>query len=378
MSDHHVIVALRGVDADAAHALTHWATTHCPAHTAAEFHRVISAAVAALTAVDANTGHADYEDTVEDLIRVWAAVQVVGDTNVWLQNNHISAVNLSTTEVPSSSELLAKGTLHRLGGIPTQTNGLLEPDEVNNNYHLSPVFRTAAHREIDVVEIPVQQAADPAEIATIMADRNISSALLKIGHGKKYPLFEVTLDADGSLCPDPDSPYDLNEWSWAASSHGAVDLIIQDKRQLVHEYRCFTSHGTVVAAAGCIEEFTPVDAAPGCFSPVTETVRGAGDARARDRVTALHHFAEATAAALYTEGVLDDYLCLDVAWDLEAACPVAVEVNPVAPAGFYASDIITTGYLVEFLAARINDTDTALRGIDSLFARTPTPMLSTD
>lgn len=312
---------------------------------------------------------ADYEDSVEDLIRVIIAVDTVGKNHTWIETGNDTATCLNSRRRLDSATLVTDYDTVRLGGVPLWGTGVIDPHETNGDYHLSKVFRHRAGRDTALLTVDTQSELDPAALLTTVrsfTDVDHTSdvkIMLKIAGDRKYPLLCVTVHTDDTVTVPVDAhdPYGttLTSWSFDASVHRAVTVLVQTELDLVNEYRCFTRSGRVVTSAGNIESDTPLNAYTGTsylfpFSDRVETERNNSDVvRDTDRTAELREFADTVATEFRAEGLLDDYLCLDVAWDRTRDRPVVVEVNPVTSAGFYATAPAETGYLADFLRHRL-------------------------
>ncbi|MDF2993888.1 MAG: hypothetical protein K0S37_4402 [Microbacterium sp.] len=133
----------------------------------------------------------------------------------------------------------------------------------------------------------------------------------------------------------------LDALGWAAvrldGRRGA--LLGQPKLQLQYEYRCFVVDGQVVTAAGCVEEFTPLDAIPG--QPFDTRVRrhrghlGGTASPITDELEVVGRLLELGRRAAEEHG---GTVVINVALDAERQRPVVVELNGLPNSGLYASD----------------------------------------
>lgn len=317
----------------------------------------------------------DHEDSVEDAVRIDAAVRVVGVEHVLLQTGPFDAVRLSDGTTVSITDTVASGDMVRLGGVPLQAAGVVEITEHNNDYHTSQVFHDNAGRHLTVHHAETQDIVPAETVAASLLEADPTATevhgILKVMGGSKFPLLKVTAHADPVngehptltlTDPDHELVTTYEEWCFSATVHGSRDILVQQELDLIHEYRCFTSFGTVATAAGCIEHHTPVNSlADRAHNIQLEAERSRSAVGLYPEMAAtLHQFAETTAAQFHEEGLLDDHLCLDVAWDRVSNSPVVIEINPVTNAGLYGTDPVSTGYLVEFLTHRLADQSTRL------------------
>ena len=133
----------------------------------------------------------------------------------------------------------------------------------------------------------------------------------------------------------------LDALGWAAvrldGRRGA--LLGQPKLQLQYECRCFVVDGQVVTAAGCVEEFTPLDAIPG--QPFDTRVRrhrghlGGTASPITDELEVVGRLLEIGRRAAEEHG---GTVVINVALDAERQRPVVVELNGLPNSGLYASD----------------------------------------
>lgn len=335
----------------------------------------------------------DYENTVEDLFKLHAAVVAVGAENVVINKNNSQVLALSPKATSPDNivdlhALLSLLDVHvfHVGGVSTNRNGVLFPRDTTHCYPTNSAIRAGlrrAFRQLTVKEDDAHTAeAHVIRLLKTMMNQPGDPFLLKILEDK-HPLLEVTLNDDGSqlLCTNDYFEF-FDDWLMSTLSHrSTVTILVQEKITMHSEYRCFTKNGKVITSAANIDHHTPLDVnldtAPGCPDLRIQARRTSGGeilpitADAMRVVLALHDFANTVARAVYDnpskdspfDPPLDDYLCLDVAWDADNNLPVVVEVNPVAMSGLFATDVYRTGYLVDFIRHYTSNPDNRLNSV---------------
>ena len=331
----------------------------------------------------------DYENTVEDLFKLHAAVVAVGAENVVINHNNARVLALSPKATSPDNivdlhTLLSLPDVHvfHVGGVSTNRNGVLFPRDTTHRYPTNSAIRAGLRRAFRQITVTEEDAhtAEARIIRTLMTmmEQSGDPFLLKVLEDK-HPLLEVTLNDDVTqlLCTSDYFEF-FDDWLMPTLSHrSTVTILVQEKITMHSEYRCFTKNGRVVTSAANIDHHTPLDVnldtAPGCpdlrvqarrtsdgeILPITaDTIRV---------VLAMHDFANLVAQGVYSnpskDSPLDDYLCLDVAWDADNNLPVVVEVNPVAMSGLFATDVYRTGYLVDFIKHYTSNPDNRLTSV---------------
>lgn len=306
------------------------------------------------THVRSVTGHGDgdYEDFYEQAVRLEAALDSFGPENVWLQlsfNGDI-AINARTGERRSAAEL---EHLPRYGTQRSRRHQDVDMEQARlaANYYRYSAFLTRAGRRVDVCGFMTDDptARDLGDVLAGFAADGIRRAFLKTTR-VKYAAFP--LDLSEGFSRDEAGLAVYNELDYGAMNlEGHRDnMIAQEFVPMEYEYRCFVVGHNLVTAAGCIEEFTPLDNNGHRYdnrlrrnrqekSPVEvePAVSGMLTGFARNAVDAL---------ALEVPD-LTDYV-IDVALGANGE-PLIVELNSLLNSGLYASQ---PGQVTAAMAAR--------------------------
>lgn len=283
----------------------------------------------------------DYEDFYEQAARLDAALKAFGAENIWLtvsQHREGDARNLGTGETRPISDL---EHLPRYG-----LQASLRHQEVDQaqahlaaNYYTYEAFLSRAGRRIVVCGYAPEKEGelDLGDVLAGFAADGIRKAFLKVNL-PKYATFPV--DLPEGFAPDDASGALYRELDYGAMylEGGAANFQAQEFVTMEYEYRVFVVGNCAVGAAGCIEEFTPLENSGDAFDNQLRRNR-----REESRVEAepavagiLIGFARNAIDALALEvPELTDYV-IDVALGADGE-PLIVELNPLLNAGLYAS-----------------------------------------
>lgn len=116
-------------------------------------------------------------------------------------------------------------------------------------------------------------------------------------------------------------------------------FLVQEHIPMTHEYRVFMAGPKPASGAGCIEDFTPLDAQGAAFDPRFEIERGSGEiVRRQWMVTEMETFARSAGALLHGQAPdLGAAWVMDLAMNARTGEIVVIELNPARNAGLYAS-----------------------------------------
>lgn len=140
-----------------------------------------------------------------------------------------------------------------------------------------------------------------------------------------------------------DAFFELYDYNMMELCHYDSCFLLQEKRQLGHEYRIVVVNGKPVAGSGCIEYFSPIfhDPNDGYFDPWMEARRN-DKKPARNSMLASNYrdFVQELCEKLHRESNSERFrdAVFDVALDKATNDIVLVEVNPIEHFGFYALD----------------------------------------
>lgn len=283
----------------------------------------------------------DYEDFYEQAARLDAALKAFGAENIWLtvsQHREGDARNLGTGETRAISDL---EHLPRYG-----VQASLRHQEVDQaqahlaaNYYTYEAFLSRAGRRIVVCGYAPEKegALDLGDVLAGFAADGIRKAFLKVNL-PKYATFPV--DLPEGFAPDDASVALYRELDYGAMylEGGAANFQAQELVTMEYEYRVFVVDQCAVTAAGCIEEFTPLDNNGYRFDSKLRRNRQESTPVEDEPAIAgiLTNFARNAIDALALEvPELTDYV-IDVALGADGE-PLIVELNPLLNAGLYAS-----------------------------------------
>lgn len=288
------------------------------------------------------TGHGDgdFEDFYEQAARLQAALNAFGADNVWLHlsSDRDTAVNAGTGERRPAVVL---GHLPRYGAQPSQRHQDVDMDQARlaADYYRYDAFLARAGRRVQLCGfMPDDPAAvDLRDVLAGFAADGIRRAFLKTTQ-IKYAAFPLDLPEGFARGDVGRAVYDVLDYGAMNLEGRSENLIAQEFVPMEYEYRVFVVGQTVVTAAGCIEEFTPLDNNGYRFDnqlrrnrqektpvEVEPAIAGVLTGFARDAVDAL---------ALEVPA-LTDYV-IDVAMGPDGQ-PLIVELNGLLNSGLYAS-----------------------------------------
>jgi hypothetical protein len=329
---------------------------------------------------------ADYEDWTENAVQLAAAVErglpvlVMGDRKTPLAPT--AALNGATGRMARERALLLVGSLRAYDpllpkGVPgnpplriaEQDDGIQPlsglkatwPDvramQAAAGYHRTEAFRSLCGRMAALADVEGEfregdavRSDDPNALRSLVArmgregvTRFITKSMLKV---KDRPLIAFDVPAGASEGEIDDIVQQTFEWDLIEMEGLREALLLQERLDLVSEYRFLVVDGRPVTGAGCIEHMTPAEHDSGPvfaltgrsgFDSKVEGVRNSGDVRDDpDLAARLLAFADEACERFAAEGLTE--MTLDVALDRATGKTVVVEANPLGNAGLYASD----------------------------------------
>ena len=284
-------------------------------------------------------GAGDYEDFVEQAVRLEAAVDSFGADNVWLMisTEPGEAVNAGSGETRPVTDLQH---LPLYGTQPSKRHADVDMEQARlaAAYYRYEAFLSRAGRRLAVCGFGLEgQGAELGDVLAGWSAEGTQQAFLKSVQIKQFA-FPVDL-------PEGFSPADGSRLVYDALNYGAMyfegqqeSIIAQEFVAMEYEYRVFVVGTTVVTAAGCIEEFTPLDNQGDAFDNQLRRQRQTKTTVVPQRPMAafLLEFAHDAVTALAREVPgLTDYV-IDVALGPDGK-PLIVELNSLLNAGLYAS-----------------------------------------
>lgn len=300
------------------------------------------------------TGHAegDFEDFYEQAVRLDAALEAFGPDEIWLtvsQHRDGEARNLGTGEYRPVSEL---EHLPRYGAQASRRHQSVDQPQalLADAYFNYEAFLSRADRRIVLCGYaPTDtEATDLGDVLTGFAADGIRQAFLKVNLNK-YAAFPVDLP-EGFVPSDAGAAlFRVLDYGALYVEGGSTNIQAQEYVTMEYEYRVFVVDNRAVTAAGCIEEFTPLDNGYR-FDNKLRRNRAEASAVVEEPAIAgiLVGFARNAIDVLALEvPELTDYV-IDVALGADGE-PLVIELNPLLNSGLYASQ---PARVTEAMAAR--------------------------
>lgn len=257
--------------------------------------------------------HRDYEEFVEQLFRLDAAVQAFGEQHC--------------TVGPAGG-----GTDFVWGPIGSWGSSHGADVEPADTYWDIPAFRKFSGRRWALAGLVPDAGPGHLEVIARLHGQGVREFLVK-GTDSKSMLVRFSL---GDKYSTSDIPSDIYFGAMHREGQAKVYLV-QEAIPMVDEYRLFMVGSDPATGAGCIEDFTPLDNRGDAFDPRVNGVRGQDPTRTdQGRVAELIEFGRAAGAALFA-----DAPDLGPAWVMDVAMaptgPVVIELNGARNSGLYAS-----------------------------------------
>ncbi|WP_422758966.1 ATP-grasp domain-containing protein [Paenarthrobacter sp. C1] len=287
----------------------------------------------------AGDGAGDYEDFVEQAVRLEAALNTFGADNVWLvvSTEPGIAVNAGTGESRAAAELQH---WPRYGTQPSRRHEDIDMQQARlaADYYRYEAFVSRAGRRLSVCGFGLEgQGAELGDVLAGWAAGGARRAFLKSVQIKQ---FAFPMDLPAGFGPGDGSRlmYDALDYGAMYMEGVRESIIAQEFVTMEYEYRLFVVGNTVATAAGCVEEFTPLDNNGYPFDNQLRRHRQAkSPVEAEPAIArALTNFSRNAVDALALEvPALTDYV-IDVALG-PTGKPLIVELNSLLNAGLYAS-----------------------------------------
>ncbi|QOT19324.1 hypothetical protein [Paenarthrobacter sp. YJN-5] len=200
-------------------------------------------------------GAGDYEDFVEQAVRLEAALSTFGAGNTWLviSTDPRIAVNAGTGEARPAADLQH---LPRYGTQPSRRHeeADMEQARLASDYYRYEAFLSRAGRRLAVCGFGLEgQGTELGDVLAGWAANDTRKAFLKSVQIKQFA-FPVDL-------PDGFGPGDGARLVYDALDYGAMylegareSIIAQEFVKMEYEYRVFVVGNTVATAAGCVED----------------------------------------------------------------------------------------------------------------------------
>lgn len=297
-------------------------------------------------------GEGDYEDFVEQAVRLEAALESVGADNVWLviSTNPGTAVNAGTGETRPAEELQH---LPRYGTQPSRRHQDVDMEQARlaAAYYRYEAFLSRAGRRMALCGFGMEDetATELGDVLAGWAADGVGRAFLKSSR-VKYAAFPVDLPEGFRPEHGARAVYDELDYGAMSLEGQRESLIAQEFVTMEYEYRVFVVEQRAVTGAGCIEEYTPLDNNGYAFDNKLRRNRSErSDVELAPEIAGmLKGYARRAIEALAKEvPELEDYV-IDVAMDADEE-PLIIELNSLLNSGLYASQ---PSRVTEAMAAR--------------------------
>lgn len=292
-----------------------------------------SARVAPVT----DRGDADYEDFYEQAAKLSAAL-AVGAHRIWVDVHDGHPRNAGTGQVTTDA---AVSGLRRWGSQPTADDWIaaLRVERLADGYASLSTFRRHAGRT--VILAGFHAPGSPELVDAVRAAANASDGrrvFVKVNR-QKYGIFEFTVPLVADDNAIRDLLFEEMGFTLIHLEEAAEAFIVQSHATMNFEYRLFVVNHQVVAGAGCVEEFTPLDNERSFDVKVRRSRHHVSQVEERpDVVSRLQEFGRVTAAAIALEQPELVNYGLDVALGADDE-PLIVELNTSLNSGLYATDV---------------------------------------
>lgn len=284
---------------------------------------------------DEADGSGDYEDFMEQAVRLDAALNSFGVENIWLTLNDSRARNLHTGETftldKATKEMGRYGIEFRYSAFHTLSDGDAEAD----HYAQLTTFQTHAGRDVELCGFVPDSGTSVEESLLRFINKGMRKVVIKTVQAKKGFWW---LDLPESQDLEELHNFALQELDWTVISlEGRPNsLLVQEVIPMSYEYRVFVINQTPVTSAGCIEEFTPLNNIEQFDPQLRENRAEASPVRIepgiRDDLIAFAN--QVTKELALEKPTLRNYV-LDVA--MSNGTPVVIELNSFSNSGLYAN-----------------------------------------
>lgn len=292
----------------------------------------------------------DFEDWVENAIRLDAAMQLAPDRVAICHGSENRAVFLDGSEVPAGTEIVFLGGWLR-GDDDAQSQGIFSryPHHPScrvvadgiHQYARSKTFLKHVGRHVVLCgvsdESPDVVRQDLFDCLAAMYQAGHREAFVKVNL-PKYAIFRVKIESGNAAEIRSSVAANHIDLAWATVHLAGKDdmFLVQTAVEMRYEYRVIVAHHLPVAGAGCVEAMTPLDN-KALWDPKMETYRNS-DVVVSDQQLASRYkrFASEFAAQYWREFPLQGNYTLDLALIHDEI--VVVELNPLQNYGLYAMD----------------------------------------
>lgn len=286
----------------------------------------------------------DFENFVENMARFDAAWRAFGSPNTSVMHRagkHLSSLcdfrgaPLFDAEAPDPD--FTFGPVSGWGDCDYSSER--DAGDAADRYWQIPAFRELSGRRWAVAGFYPDNplAADVLDVLKTMFDCGVRDFVIK-GLAPKSLLVEFSLSDRPESLFGSEIPSEVTDSVIHLEGQSEV-FLVQERLQLVNEYRMFMAGPNPVSGAGCIEHFTPLDSRGPAFDVRVEGVRGSGTISEEPlTVGAMLGFAYYAGALLHEQKPeLGAAWVMDLAVDAATGDMVVIELNPARNSGLYAS-----------------------------------------
>lgn len=267
---------------------------------------------------------ADIEDAFEDACRISAALRA--------SFGRLELKEPGTAAKPWAADEMSR----RLGPVASSEEGGHHSADRQSGHALVTKY---GGRAMQACTLGVDPSTDAEYwLAARHRDAGVKRAVVK-NTERKGGVWSIDLDTDPDVVRK--RLWQAMDWTYARLEGGGLVLMAQDELPLEYETRLFVVDGRVISAAGCIEEFTPLDRDPftAPFDTRVRRIRGhlkqGEPSPVEDRPDIAARLREFGAKVALEHG---GTIVIDVAIDAATDEPVVIEFNGIANSGLYASD----------------------------------------
>lgn len=283
--------------------------------------------------------YGDYEDFWEDAIRISAAYKACRDAGM-------------SAQISTNFDDLAEATKHnrRLGPIAVTEQAL--GGHARDTWLGSPAFLQHSGRTITPVTLNFEgQTTDTGEadlIETLLAaaSHGVERIVLK-RTSLKTGVYLIELSPHDSQQELTDKLFELLGWTAVHAEGRPGQFVLQEYVPMGWEMRHFIVDGELITSAGCIEEYTPLNAVTGAdssgrpliaqYSDLLRKHRGTlGQPRTNDVTAQPELAAQMRQCAANIARLHQGTLVIDTAINLNTGQPLVVEFNDLPNSGLYA------------------------------------------
>lgn len=275
----------------------------------------------------------DFEDWVENAIRFESAYKQYPDANFFILKKNQGCSDLNGQSVDLPEEGIFLGLF--LNQDPECRQYINENEhKLVDNYCLTDTFKSFSGRQIHLCGVASENSPNMLETIKNMAREGHQSVWIKINR-PKYQIEHLKFNSPESV---EDAYYQSNAGLASMHLEGYDNaFIVQEHIPMVYEYRMIVVGHAVVAGAGCIEEFTPLNNQATFDTKVRENRRNCSPVVEKPEIVEQFlKFATRYALSMQQENDQFSNYTLDLAINTHNNNVITIECNSLANYGLYA------------------------------------------